>query len=105
MLLMPPGAFAFVLVTVLMEGAALSLLIPFSSGLQMVNVDKEERARMLGFFYAFCMLFTSPMTTIAGVLADIDASLPFVLIFCLAAAALLITRKLWNMDQRETVTE
>ncbi|MBN1777602.1 MAG: MFS transporter [Clostridiales bacterium] len=105
MLLMPKGLFAFVLLTVLMEGAALSLLIPFSSGLQMVNVDKEERARMLGFFYAICMLFTSPLTTVAGVLADVDASLPFVLIICLAAAAFLITRTLWKMDRAEIVTE
>jgi MFS family permease len=105
MLLMPMNMFFLVLVTVLLEGVALSLLIPFSSGLQMVNVDREERARMLGFFAAISMLLTSPMTTIAGFLAGVSPALPFALILCLAAGAFLLTRKLWAMDQAEAVSE
>ena len=101
MLFMPRGVFTLVLFTVLIEGAALSLLIPFSSGLQMINIDREERARMLGFFYAISILFTSPLSTVAGLLAGINPSLPFVLILCLAVAALLITRTLWKMEQAE----
>ena len=101
MLFMPRGVFTLVLFTVLIEGAALSLLIPFSGGLQMVNIDREERARMLGFFYAISILFTSPLSTVAGLLAGINPSLPFVLILCLAVAALLITRTLWKMEQAE----
>lgn len=105
MLLMPKGVFGLVLATVLMEGAALSLLIPFTGGLQMVNIDREERARMLAFLYAISMLFTSPLSTIAGVLADIDAALPFTLIFCLAIVAFFLARTLWKLDQAEPVTE
>ncbi|MFH1512056.1 MAG: MFS transporter [Bacillota bacterium] len=105
MLLMPKGVFGLVLATVLMEGAALSLLIPFSSGLQMVNIDREERARMLGFFYAISMLFTSPLSTVAGVLAEIDPSLPFAMILCLAGIAFLLTRTLWKIDQTEIISE
>ncbi len=105
MLVLPKGMFWLVLVTVLMEGTALSLLIPFSSGLQMINVDREERARMLGFFYAISMLLTSPLTTIAGILADIGPALPFILSIALAAGAFVITRKLWAMDQETPVIE
>jgi MFS family permease len=105
MLLMPGGVFGFVLATVLLEGAALSLLIPFSSGLQMVNIDREERARMLGFFYAISMLVTSPLSTIAGVLAEFNPALPFAMILCLAAIAFLIVRTLWKLDQAAPVTE
>ena len=105
MLLMPGGMFGLVLATVLMEGAALSLLIPFTGGLQMVNMDREERARMLGFFYAISTLLTSPLSTVAGLLAGIDPALPFAMIFVLAAAALLFSRSLWKMDQAETVTQ
>ena len=105
MLVMPQGVFWLVLLTVLIEGTALSLLIPFSSGLQMVNVDREERARMLGFFYAISMLITSPLTTIAGALANLGPALPFTLIIVLAFLAFLITRKLWMMDQSEPVSE
>jgi len=105
MMLLPEGAYGLVLATVLMEGAALSLLIPFSSGLQMVNIDREERARMLAFFFAISMLITSPLSTIAGILADINAALPFAMIFCLASLALLLTWKLWKIDQEEPATE
>jgi MFS family permease len=105
MLLMPKGVFGLVLATVLMEGAALSLLIPFSSGLQMLNIDREERARMLAFFYAISMLFTSPLSTIAGLLAEVNAALPFALIFCLAVTAFFLSRTLWKIDQAEPVTE
>jgi hypothetical protein len=105
MLLMPKGVFGLVLATVLMEGAALSLLIPFSGGLQMVNIDREERARMLAFLYAISMLFTSPLSTIAGLLADIDAALPFAMIFGLAVLAFFLVRTLWKLDQAEPVTE
>ncbi len=104
MLLMPKGLLGFVLAAVLLEGAALSLLIPFSSGLQMVNVDREERARMLGFFYAISMLVTSPLSTVAGVLAELNPALPFVLILCLAVIAFLVMRTLWKLDQEEPVT-
>lgn len=105
MLLMPRGVFWLVLFTVLIEGTALSLLIPFSSGLQMVNVDREERARMLGFFYAISMLLTSPLTTVAGALANLGPALPFALIIVLAFCAFLITRRLWAIDQAEAVSE
>ncbi|HPF88160.1 MAG TPA: MFS transporter [Candidatus Limiplasma sp.] len=105
MLLMPKGVLGFVLATVLLEGAALSLLIPFANGLQMVNIDREERARMLAFFYAISMLITSPLSTVAGILADINASLPFAMIFGLAAIAFVLMRKLWTMDQAQGITE
>lgn len=105
MLLMPEGMLGFVLAAVLLEGAALSLLIPFSSGLQMVNIDREERARMLGFFYAISMLITSPLSTVAGVLAERNPALPFALILGLAAIAFWVMRTLWKLDQQEPVTE
>ena len=105
MLLMPVGVIGFVLASVLLEGAALSLLVPFSSGLQMVNIDREERARMLGFIYAFSMLVTSPLSTIAGVLAEMNPALPFAMILCLAAIAFLLVRTLWKLDQAELTTE
>ena len=105
MLLMPKGVFGLVLATVLMEGAALSLLIPFTGVLQMVNIDREERARMLAFLFAISMLFTSPLSTVAGLLAELNAALPFVLIFCLAVIAFFLVRTLWKLDQAEPVTQ
>jgi hypothetical protein len=70
-----------------------------------VNIDREERARMLGFFFAICMLVTSPLSTIAGALAEVNAALPFVLSLCLGALAFVLMQMLWKIDQAEGVTE
>ena len=102
MLVMPAGAYWLVLVTVVMEAVAMSVLNPMTSSLQMLNIDREERARMLGFFYAICMLLTSPLGTLAGMLAESNRSLPFVLNIGLTVGAmalsLLIWRTLRNID-------
>lgn len=97
MLLMPVGMYWLVLVSVVMEAFALSMLNPMSTALQMVNIDREERARMLGFFYALCMLVTSPMSTIAGALAEINRSFPFVLNLVLTLTACVLALKLWKL--------
>ena len=91
MLFMPAGAYALVLVSVCLEAVALSILSPMLTSLQMLNIDREERARMLGFFYAMCMLVTSPLSTLAGMAAEINRALPFAINLCLTAAALLLT--------------
>jgi MFS family permease len=105
MLVMPQGAYALVVLTVVMEALALSMLNPLTASLQMVNIDREERARMLGFFYALCMLITSPLGTIAGIMAESDRSLPFALNLLLTVAALILTLKLWRIGLPRADTE
>lgn len=101
MLVMPEGAYALVALTVVMEALALSMLNPLTTSLQMVNIDREERARMLGFFYALCMLITAPLSTIAGVLAEVDRALPFTLNLGLTVIALLLIIPLWKLGLPE----
>lgn len=110
MLVMPVDAFVPVLMTVAAEAIALSMLNPLSSSLQMVNIEREERARTLGFFYAACMLFTSPLSTIAGALAERNRSLPFVLNLGLTLCAICLGVALWRIglpDEKtnETISE
>jgi MFS family permease len=97
MLFMPAGATVMVFFSVVLEAVALSLLIPMGSSLQMVNIDREERARMLGFFYAICMLFTAPLGTVAGALAEVNRVLPFALNLLLTLAACLFALRLWRL--------
>lgn len=97
MLLMPAAAYGFVLLTVALEAVSLSVLQPLSSSLQMVNIEREERARMLGFFYAMCMLVTSPLTALAGALAEMNRKLPFVLNLALTSGALIFGAALWRI--------
>ena len=97
MLLMPAGAYGLIFVSIMLEAVALSLLVPLGTSVQMVNIDREERARMLGFFYAMCMLITSPLGAIAGVAAEINRAFPFILNMALTVAAGLIVLRLWKL--------
>ena len=97
MLWMPAGQIGVVMLTVVMEAIALSMLNPLTTSLQMVNIDREERARMLGFFYAICMLFTSPLSTLAGAMAEINRALPFVMNVWLTLGAMALGVALWKI--------
>ncbi|MDD3334615.1 MAG: MFS transporter [Eubacteriales bacterium] len=97
MLLMPGQQYPLVFLMVILEAVALSMLNPLSTSLQMINIDREERARMLGFFYALCMLVTSPLTTVAGMLAEMNRTLPFVLNLILTLGGLALGVALWHI--------
>ena len=97
MLVMPVGAYWLVMGSVVLQAFALSLLTPLTTSLQMVNIEREERARLLGFFYALCMLITSPLSTIAGALAEWNPAMPFALNLALTLAAVYLTVLLWRM--------
>ncbi len=96
MMLMPPQAYWLVIVAVVLEALALSMLGPMCGSLQMINIDREERARMLGYFYAMCMLVTSPLSSLAGMAAEVDRAYPFVMNFALTTIAILLTLVLWR---------
>lgn len=78
-LLMPAGAYWMVVLSVLLEALALSTLNPLTTSIQMLTIDPEERARMLGLFYAMMLLVTAPFGLIAGVLSELNRALPLVL--------------------------
>lgn len=101
MVFMPAGQYWMVVLAVACESLALSVLNPVTSSLQVLNVDVEERARMLGLFYAMTMLVTSPSGVVAGYLSDIDRSLPFVLTGVLCVLALVLGLSIWRMQERE----
>ena len=101
MLIMPRGAYWLVLVSVVIEAFALSMLNPLGNSLQVVNIDREERARMLGFFAAMCMLITSPLSAIAGIIAEGNRALPYWLNLGLTVAAIVIACLLWKIGLPE----
>ncbi len=95
------GAFPLLIFGTVTEALALSALIPLANSLQMVNIDREERARMNALFLSMCLLITSPTGVLAGLLSEADRSLPFVLTFCLTALAIFLSLKLWKNRQEE----
>lgn len=88
MLLMPKGAYGLVLLSVLLEAIALSTLSPLTSSIQMIVIEPEERACMLGLFYAMLLLVTAPFGVIAGALSEINCALPLVLTLCMTLLAM-----------------
>lgn len=88
MLLMPKGAYGLVLLSVLLEAIALSTLSPLTSSIQMIVIEPEERARMLGLFYAMMLLVTAPFGVIAGALSEMNRALPLVLTLCMTLLAM-----------------
>jgi MFS family permease len=83
------------------EALSLSVLSPLTSSLQMLSMDREERARMNGLFLAMCLLITSPVGALAGALAEADRSLPFLLTLALCGLALILTLKVWQINREE----
>ena len=95
------GSYMLLGLGVLSEALSLAVLSPLTSSLQMLSMDREERARMNGLFLAMCLLITSPVGALAGALAELNRSLPFVLTALLCMAALLLSLKIWRIQQME----
>ena len=99
------GSFLLLGLGVAAEALSLSVLIPLLNSLQMVNIDREERARMNALFLSMCLLITSPAGVLAGYLAKADRSLPFVMTLCLTALAIFISLRLWRLNQEDEAAQ
>ncbi|NLG58411.1 MAG: MFS transporter [Clostridiales bacterium] len=95
MLLVLPARLNWALVPgVVAEALALSILIPLYSSLQMLLLDQQERARMMGLSLAFCLLVTAPFGTINGMLSRWHAALPMAVCLALSVLALALLNRL-----------
>lgn len=102
---LPEGAFVLVTIGALAEAFALSILSPLSATIQMVNTEKEQRARINGWLYALCLGVTSPFGVIAGVLSEMNRIYPFFLTIVLLLICLEICRRLADINDREGILE
>jgi MFS family permease len=76
---MPPHAVILLVISVILEGVAASLVSPMTDSLMAVALESHERARISAMVYVLLIMFASPFGWIAGQLSAIDRSLPFVL--------------------------
>lgn len=76
---MPAHSVVLLIISVILEGAAVSLVSPMTESLLAVAMETKERARISAVVYATLILFTSPFGWIAGQLSAINRSLPFVM--------------------------
>jgi MFS family permease len=96
----PAGQIIPLLLFILLEAVAYALVIPRKDALLAVNIDKQERARIMALMVSFMIAFSSPFGYLTGLLSSVDRRLPFVFIFVLYLLALLITG--WIRDEKET---
>jgi MFS family permease len=76
---MPPHSVFLMVISVMLEGLAASLVTPMTDSLMAVALESHERARISAVVYVLLILVTSPFGWIAGQLSAIDRSLPFAL--------------------------
>jgi MFS family permease len=100
LLVSPAGQILPLLVFILLEAVAYALVIPRKDALLAVNIDKQERARIMALMVSFMIAFSSPFGYLAGLLSSVDRRLPFVFVFALYLLAIVITG--WIKDKKET---
>jgi MFS family permease len=76
------------LATVLIEACSLALVNPLMDSMVVINVDPQERARIMAILSVIVIICTSPFGWIAGQLSELNRALPFILnivLFCAGA--------------------
>ena len=66
-------------------------LLMLSGSLIALNVNAEERARVMAILHMIIMALTSPFGWIGGILSEISRNLPFVLNLCLLTTGFFVT--------------
>ena len=75
----PVRGYVLLVISVLLEALALSVLQPLLDSLTILSMDERERARMLSVFNATLISVSAPFGWIAGQISEISRILPFVL--------------------------
>jgi MFS family permease len=76
---MPEKNYLLLLFTILIDACSLALINPFLGSMITVNVDPQERARIMAIISVVVISLTSPFGWIAGRLSEVNRALPFVL--------------------------
>ncbi|MBN2002336.1 MAG: MFS transporter [Anaerolineae bacterium] len=88
---MPAGSYGWLLLATVLEACSVPLASTLLDTLIVVNVNAEERARIMAILYVLVILATSPFGWIAGEMSEINRSLPFVLNIGLFAGGVVLT--------------
>lgn len=86
----PEGQLFPIILFVLLEAVANAIVAPRREAMQAVNVDPQERARIVALMVSLTIAFSSPFGYFAGFLSSINRQLPFVLCAVLYIAAMLV---------------
>jgi MFS family permease len=75
----PPQSYMLLLVSTFLEACSYAVVSTQMDRLIVINVDAQERARIMALLFLVVIIFTTPFGWIAGQLSEINRILPFVL--------------------------
>ena len=87
---MPEKSYVFLLLTILIDAWSFALINPLLGSMITLNVDPQERARIMAIISVVVISLTSPFGWIAGRLSEANRILPFVLNIALFAIGFLL---------------
>ena len=90
LVVMPPQTVYLLIISVVLEAVAASLVSPMTESLLALSMESAERARVSAMVYVALIVLISPFGWIAGQLSAIDRSLPFALNTLLFAIGILL---------------
>jgi len=99
---MPAHSVPLLVLSIVLEGAAASLVSPMTESLLAVAMETKERARISAVVYATLILFTTPFGWIAGQLSAINRTLPFVMNMGLFVIGALLV---WAINRKPTTVQ
>jgi MFS family permease len=94
LILTPAGNMLFIIIYVFIAAVASALVMPRKDALLQLNINPEERARINALIMSFTIAFASPFGYLAGWLSSIDRRLPFLFVFTIFIAAIIIVGRI-----------
>jgi len=88
--LSPAHSYLFVIVSTLLDAAAVAIITPFKETLVVDSVDPHERAGIMGIFNVSMLLIASPFGWLAGIMSERSRYLPFYFLMVLAVAGIIL---------------
>ena len=79
------------LVVTILDACSMPLVGTLLDKLIVLNVDAQERARIMAILYAMVLIITSPFGWIAGQFSEVNRSYPFVLSIIFYALGIALT--------------
>jgi MFS family permease len=87
----PSQGYLFLLLSVFLEACSLAVVTTLRDKMMVVNVDAQERARIMSLMYLVVIVLSSPFGWIAGALSEVSKVLPFVLTMGMYALGFVLT--------------
>ena len=91
LILSPVAHYGFLMISIALEACSFALLRPFLDTLVVRSIERQERARIVSIMNVIILICTSPFGWLAGMSAEVDQRLPFLLnIVLLLVGAVLV---------------